>query len=125
MPPQTLRSHTPPLHPNDALRVLLSGALAPADPFLPPPPTPHTHDSKGKAPAAPAKGALAAGHPELLTGGPWIEKFRPAGLSDLVAHEEIIAIRECGESTRGEGRSGWCGPHIHGKTPKHTPLTAQ
>lgn len=35
------------------------------------------------------------GHPGQLAADnrPWVEKFRPSGLSDLVAHEEIIAIR--------------------------------
>ncbi len=30
----------------------------------------------------------------LFNGMPWVEKFRPAGLDDLVAHEEIIGICE-------------------------------
>lgn len=34
-------------------------------------------------------------HPDQLSGAPWVEKFRPAGLGDLVAHEEIISIRKC------------------------------
>jgi hypothetical protein len=29
---------------------------------------------------------------QLFNGLPWVEKFRPASLGDLVAHDDIIAI---------------------------------
>jgi hypothetical protein len=44
-----------------------------------------------------------------MEGGPWIERFRPASLSDLVAHEEIISIREfyAGAGLRPQNKRGW------------------
>lgn len=60
------------------------------------PPT-HTHlfpPSYSKSSSS--KAVQPAAHPEQLADNrPWVEKFRPAGLGDLVAHEEIISIRAC------------------------------
>lgn len=49
---------------------------------------------KGKGKAKAKEVAVAAAHPEQFNGQPWVEKFRPSCLSDLVAHEEIIGIRK-------------------------------
>ena len=43
----------------------------------------------GGAPAAPA--GKATNYP-ATTHLPWVEKYRPSSLDDLVAHEEIISI---------------------------------
>jgi hypothetical protein len=57
---------------------------------LPPCPPPRR---KGKARASEA--VTPAPQPEHLSTLPWVEKFRPQALTDLVAHEEIISICEC------------------------------
>lgn len=49
---------------------------------------------KGKGKAS-AKKSAVVGAPlpdQLFNGLPWVEKFRPASLGDLVAHDDIIAI---------------------------------
>lgn len=76
------------------------------------------HHSKGKAPAAAAAGKTPTvqpgAHPDQLSGAPWVEKFRPAGLGDLVAHEEIISIRTWLADWFGVAREGSVkGLHIH------------
>ena len=62
-------------------------------------------------------------HPDQLSGAPWVEKFRPAGLGDLVAHEEIISIRTCAwqeHAVRVAKEGSVKGLHIHTYTPPHT-----
>lgn len=80
---------------------------------------------KGKGKASVKKSAVVgAPLPEQLFNGlPWVEKFRPASLGDLVAHDDIIAIctalsytyyvymsdsKEIGLGSGGEGRGQGC-----------------
>ena len=64
-------------------------------------------DSKGKGksrmadPGAPGATTTAAtvarlAHRETARQTlPWVEKYRPSSLDELVAHEDIVSIREC------------------------------
>ncbi|KAM3568617.1 hypothetical protein VYU27_009267, partial [Nannochloropsis oceanica] len=47
---------------------------------------------KGKKKASVPAIQPAATPDQLFNGMPWVEKYRPSGLKDLVAHEEIISI---------------------------------